>query len=418
MSRVLAYTSPTPGHAFPPVEMLLELQRRGHEVQMLTLAEAVEPLRAVGLDAVPVDPAIAQIEFDDWRARTRAGNTRRILDLYERRAQLEIPDLRTAIAEYAPDALIVDIQCEGAGFVASASGLPWVKYCPYPLPLRSVDTPLHGSGFRLAEGPLGRMRDRLVLRMGDRLVRSVVAKRNRVRATLGLPAMRTYDEQWLEADRFVAFTAEPFEYPRSDLPGSVRMVGPGTWDPPAEVPNWLDAETRPLVLVVVSTAYQRDSKLISTALAAFADEDVALIATTGAHDPASFAPPPNARLAAFLPHGMLIHRAACVICHGGQGITQKALASGVPVCVVPFLRDQFDVARRVQRVDAGVRLHHRRMSPKRLRAAVSAAITKRPGAEGVAAGFATAGGARSAADALEEVLGESGTARPNARTGA
>ena len=33
---------------------------------------------------------------------------------------------------------------------------------------------------------------------------------------------------------------------------------------------------------------------------------------------------------------------------GGAGATQKALASGVPVCVVPFGCDQLEVARRVE----------------------------------------------------------------------
>ena len=35
------------------------------------------------------------------------------------------------------------------------------------------------------------------------------------------------------------------------------------------------------------------------------------------------------------------------VTHGGIGATQKALARGVPVCVVPFGHDQFEVARRV-----------------------------------------------------------------------
>src|SRR5205823_11844667 len=138
-------------------------------------------------------------------------------------------------------------------------------------------------------------------------------------------------------------------------------------------------------------AYQRDEKLIATALEAFAGEDVALVATTAATDPAGFGtPPPNARLEAFLPHGPIIERAACVVCHGGQGTTQKTLAAGVPVCVVPFCRDQFDVARRVEMADAGVRLHHRRLTPARLRSSVREATAKRAGAGRVARGFAAA----------------------------
>jgi UDP:flavonoid glycosyltransferase YjiC (YdhE family) len=158
------------------------------------------------------------------------------------------------------------------------------------------------------------------------------------------------------------------------------------------------------VLITASTALQKDEKLIRVALEGMAGEDVALVVTTAAHPPSAFTAPPNARLEQFLPHGPIIARAACVVCHGGQGITQKALAAGVPVCVVPFSRDQFDVARRVQVAGAGVRLHHKRLSPARLRGAVREAIGKREGAQRVARGFEAAGGARAAADVLEELL--------------
>lgn len=50
----------------------------------------------------------------------------------------------------------------------------------------------------------------------------------------------------------------------------------------------------------------------------------------------------------FVPHEAVLERAACVVCHGGMGITQKALAAEVPVVVVPFGRDQVETARRVE----------------------------------------------------------------------
>ena len=158
------------------------------------------------------------------------------------------------------------------------------------------------------------------------------------------------------------------------------------------------------MLVTASTAYQLDAELIATTLKALAGENLAVVATTAAHDPAQFRVPANARVEQFLPHHPILARADCVVCHGGQGITQKALAAGVPACVVPFSRDQFDVARRVQLNDAGVRLHHKRLNPERLRAAVHATIAKRPGAQHVAAAFANAGGPRAAATAIEELL--------------
>ena len=59
-----------------------------------------------------------------------------------------------------------------------------------------------------------------------------------------------------------------------------------------------------------------------------------------------------------------------MICHGGMGITQKALAHGVPVCVVPFGRDQFEFARRVAVARAGTLLPAKRLTVARLRASL------------------------------------------------
>jgi MGT family glycosyltransferase len=404
MARVLAYTAAAPGQLFPIVDTLLELRRRGHEVHLRTQQQHVGRLSALGLRTAAVDPRIEEVELDDWRARSQVDAMGRVLRYFERCGEYEIPDMRRGIEDVEPDLLVADNDCEGAGYVAEASGLPWAQYCAFPPAFRSKDAPPHGLGLRPARGPLGHARDRLCLAFGDRVLAPHVAKRNATRAGMGLPPLRRYDDQWLEADRFIAFTAEPYEYPRRDWPSSVRLVGPGTWEPRAEAPDWLAAETRPIVLVTTSTAYQADDRLIATALEAFAGEDVALVATSAANDATTFTVPPNARVEPFLPHGPIIARAACVVSHGGQGTTQRALAAGVPLCVVPFCRDQFDVARRVQVAEAGVRLHHKRLSARRLRAAVREAIGKRAGAERVARAFEAAGGSRAAADAIEELL--------------
>src|SRR5256712_10663357 len=108
MARLLAYTSPTPGHVFPPIGLLLELRRRGHEIHLRTQAPDIERLRALGLEVEAVDPRLEEIEFDDWRARSQLGAMRRLLSLYEQYAALEIPDVRGAIEEVRPDALIMD----------------------------------------------------------------------------------------------------------------------------------------------------------------------------------------------------------------------------------------------------------------------------------------------------------------------
>jgi MGT family glycosyltransferase len=405
MARILVYQSSAPGNVFPAVEMLLELNRRGHELHLRGGAAEVERFEAMGIEGAPVDPRIESFEIEDWQGRSQVDALRRLIRAYAALAELELPDIQRAIAEVRPEALVVDVNCHGAMYGAEASGLPWALFCPYPPAFRSADVPPHGFGWRPARGRPGRLRDRAWRWVGDRLAAPELRPFNELRAGLGLERVERFDDQYLRSDVFVAFTAEPFEYHREDWPPQVRLVGPGLWEPPADPPSWLEAETRPIVLVTASTAYQGDDKLIATALDALAGESYAVVATTGALEPSAFRPPANARVEAFLPHGPILERAGCVVCHGGHGITVKALSAGVPVCVVPFCRDQFDVARRVEAVDAGVRLHHRRLSPDRLRAAVSNTLAKRMGAERIARAFADAGGGPAAADAVEELTG-------------
>lgn len=105
----------------------------------------------------------------------------------------------------------------------------------------------------------------------------------------------------------------------------------------------------------------------------------------------------------FVDHEAALGRAACVVCHGGMGIVQKALAAGVPVVAVPFGRDQFETARRVQVAEAGVALLPWRLNGSRLAAAVAETIGRRAGAARVARAFAEAGGPPAAADAVERL---------------
>src|SRR4051794_41837502 len=74
MARILAYQSATEGHVFPSTGMLLELERRGHEVHVRTLSSQVDNLASLGLRAEPLDPRLEALELEDWRGGAQ-GNT-------------------------------------------------------------------------------------------------------------------------------------------------------------------------------------------------------------------------------------------------------------------------------------------------------------------------------------------------------
>ncbi len=403
MSRILVYTNPSPGHLYPLVPTLTELRGRGHAVRVLTMSGALATLRELGFDADPVDPRIEAIENDDWRARTPIGAQRRDVATLVSRAPLEFDDV-CAAADGA-DVLLVDVTGWGAQAAAELSGLPWATFGHFPLPLPSRDAPPYGLGLTPRADLLGRVRDALARRVIlAPLERIVLSKLNALRAEHGLRRLRDAADIVTTPPLTVYYTAEPFEYPRTDWPDSVRLVGPGAWDPPAAAPQWLSKLERPLIVVTCSTEFQDDGKLAAVALEAFADSQYEVAVTTGAVDPAGLPSVPNAHVARFMPHRPLLERAACVVCHAGMGITQKALAAGVPVCAVPFGRDQFEVARRVVVAEAGAMLPAGRLRSARLRAAVRETIDRTAGAKRIATAFDSAGGAPAAADALEELV--------------
>ncbi len=405
MSRFLAYVDAVPGRLYPLVATLLELADRGHDVTVKAGLDDIGRLRSAGLHAEPLAPPIERFEPDDWKARTRFGALLSGLRQFGERARAQAGDLAQAIEAEHPDVLYIDEGAWGAAAEAERSGLPWAYSLVSALPLTSRDAPPFGLGLRPRHDRIGRLRDRVARRLTlGSLERMVARQLNGLRAELGVPPFTTLDACYLAASLIVSYTAEPFEYPRSDWPEKIRLVGPGLWEPPADAPAWLDDIRPPLVLVTCSTLFQNDRKLAEVACRAFADQPISAVVTTADVDPSSLRPPANVRVERFVPHSLILDHAACVVCHAGMGITQRSLAHGVPVVAVPFGRDQPEVARRVEVAGAGVRLPARKLTPSHLRRAVHAAIGLRPGAQRIADAFAAAGGPVAAADALADLI--------------
>ncbi len=408
--KVLAYTSPARGHLYPIVPIMATLVGRGHPTTVCTLADELENLARMGIEGLAIDPVVERNQIEDWRERSipRAGLS--VLKTFTERAGGEAPDLARAIDRCDPDVLLLDVNCWGAITVAEASGVPWAVYSPYLLPLPSRDAPPFGLGLSPLGGPIGRIRDAIVGRlMSTGFDRAVMPTINALRTHYGLSTLASYSDLLERPPLLLALTAEGFEYPRSDWPVNVRLVGPVNWSPPllppSSTPSWLADLSDPLVLVTCSTERQRDKRLLHVALEALPAAGISVIGTTAAHDPETFTVVPGSKVVRFVPHEVILERAACVVCHGGMGITQKALAAEVPVVAVPFGRDQLDTARRVEVAGAGVRVSPRRLTPDRLLSAVRTAIECRVGAQRVSRACAAAGGQAAAADAIEALGG-------------
>lgn len=407
MGTILAYTSPALGHVLPISALLSELAGRGHTVHLRTLSAGVEIGQRLGFATDTIDPRIEALEHDDWKASNPAAGLKRAFAVFGRRAPLEIADLTDAIARVGPDALLIDELCWGALSASEASGIPWAAFSPFTPALRADGVPPFGPGLPPLPNVFGRLRDTLVQPVLSRPLKSGLPAINKIREELHLQRVGSMDEFWRRAPLMFVASGKPFEYPHTEWGAAVQMIGPCSLDPqPDAIPEWLALIDRPIVLVTTSSEKQGDDKLVQTMMAALVDESVHVVATVPAGQPDDFAKTPNATVCRLIPHGLVLDRAVCAVTHGGMGATQKALAHGVPVCVVPFGRDQFEVARRVEVARCGTRLPAKKLSVGRLRAKILEAMTMTDGAKRVAAGFAATGGVAHGADLFEQrVLG-------------
>ena len=406
MATILAYTSPALGHLLPMSALLSELSSRGHRVHVRTLSTGVEIGRELGFAADTIDPRIEAIEIGDKEPASPRIALRRGVATFGRRAGHEVADLGDAIARVGPDALLVDVNCWGALSTAEAAGIPWACFVPYTPPLRSAGVPPFGPGLRPLSGVLGRLRDAAVrVAVVGPLERVMLPPINSIRADLDLPPVASMDEFLRRAPLVLVASGKPFQYPRTDWGDAVQLIGPCVVDPgPRIVPDWLASIDEPIVLVTTSSEKQADTNLVRTALAALKDEPVHVVATLPAGRPDDVASSGNATVLQFIPHGLVLDRAVCAVTHGGMGATQKALARGIPVCVVPYGRDQLEVARRVEVAGCGTRLPAKKLSASRLRTKVREAMTMTEGANRVAAGFKGTGGTAHGADLFEQRL--------------
>jgi MGT family glycosyltransferase len=371
------------GGAVPPeLGVARRLISRGHEVRVVGDPTLRDQALGIGAGFAPwvaaphrtsADPAEDLIK--DWEVRSPFEGLRRMRDrLIGGPAGPSATDTAEQIAAYSPDAVVADYFLFGAMIAAQGAGRPVAALVPniWALPVRGV--PPIAAGFPLAKGPLGRARDAALVALVNRVFAKGLPSLNATRAEHGLPALTSFYDQVLTADRILVLTSPTFDYAAPFAPANVRYLGP-ILDEPGWAEPWTPPWTndqRPLVLVALSSTFQNQAALLQRIIDALATLPVRAIVTTGpAIDPGELVAAGDVRVVRSAPHRPLIEMAAAVVTHCGHGTTLRALAAGVPMVCIPMGRDQDDTAARVVHHGAGLRL-----SRTASVGAIGAAVTK------------------------------------------
>jgi len=368
-ARLLLAAFDAGGTVPPMLGVAAELVRRGHEVVVLADPTVGPSARAAGCAFTPwttaphfdsvADQTAAIAAFEHGSPRERVQTARRFAsgDATGRFADNVLRAART----HSPHALVVESMLPGLLIGALASGLPCAGLMAnlYVRPVRG--RPPLATSWSPGVSPLGRLRDAMALDGALLATRLMARPLNTVRARYGLPPVTDLFGQMDQLDRLLVLSSPGFDYP-APLPANVRYVGPQLDDPDwsSRAEDWRPDGDAPLVLVAMSSVYQRQTAMLQTVAAALGSLPVRAVITTGkAVHPRDVPARHNVRVVAAAPHREVLREAAVVVTHAGHGTVMKSLAAGVPLVCLPMGRDQRANARRVLRLSAGVHVTRR-----------------------------------------------------------
>lgn len=190
---------------------------------------------------------------------------------------------------------------------------------------------------------------------------------NHVRKKYGMPPFSNLLQTYTDANH-VLYADIPGLFPATALPNHHRYLGPVTWAPNIDLPDWwpqLDAD-KPLVYVTLGSS--GPVSVLPTVLDALASLPVSVvIATAGRWRPSIRAS--NMWATDLLPGDRVAKQASLIICNGGSPSVYQALQEGTPVIGIPSNMDQHLMMQAIEREGAGLLVRSEHVSSDSLQKA-------------------------------------------------
>lgn len=407
-----------PGHLNPVSGLAAELRGRGHRVSFCLLGDPPPSIVKQGFDVLPIGGEL--ITAEQYRAAmaqlgvlTGKAALKHTFALAVRGTEAMLAAGPAVIRSAGITTLIVDQGSFAGGTVADELQIPFATVCNALLLHGEPSVPPFFTSWPYRDAWWARVRNRLYWAGLNRLYLPILQRIQARRRELRLSVPQRIGETWSTRLQLCQQPAE-FDFPRQELPAALQYVGPlhqaesaATQQTAAEFP-WNRLDGRPLVYASLGTLQNQLQHVFRAILQGLADLDVQVVLALGRRNAVwSERAPANALVVGYAPQLALLERASVVVTHAGLNTALETLTRGKPMVCIPVTNDQPGVAARVAHVGAGEVLPLKKVTPARVRELVSKVngqASYRVAAERLRAAIHAAGGARRAADLIEEKL--------------
>jgi len=395
MANILVAASPAPGHVNPMLVVAQHLSSIGHSITFLSGTLFHDQAVALGFRFFPLS-GMANFNYmrinEEFPERAVAKPGPEAMNAECRYTGIDpIPDqyraIRQILTECPVDLVATEVYFWGVFPLLLGprdARPPVLTFGVLPLILSSRDlSPFSGPN----TSPEGLLCNQQETQQFYEIMQPSTTHFNEVLHSCGAPDLPEFfmDCAVHLPDRFLALTAEAFEYPRSDMKESIHFIGnlmpSGHVETP--MPVWWDSldESKPVVLVSQGTIANNDlSQLIEPAIAALAHEQMTVIVAAGRPDLEAISlpgdiKPDNVKIENFIPFEQILPKVDVFVTNGGFGSVNLALSKGVPIVVGGDTEDKIFTASRVSWTGTGINLKTGRPTGEQIRTAVRAVLS-------------------------------------------
>jgi UDP:flavonoid glycosyltransferase YjiC (YdhE family) len=393
--HILIGATPIYGHTMPMRAVARGLIERGFDITFVSGSHFREPIEAIGARFHPLSgysnfseatintcfPARATLSGEELGAYDNEHLFVRSMPSQHESIQLAMKDLK----ERQPGRKVVLMVENGfLGIIPGILGAPSLK--PYacitigvlPLSLSSIDTAPFGTCIPPDSSPSGRKRNAILNQRNREDSRELHTTFLSLLASTGakITDQLYHDAAVIFPDRYIQMCIPEIEYPRSDLPPTVRFAGSlprGSRDPAQSFPDFWhellaneeerkswNRKEKKVVAVSQGTFSNSPTQLLLPTINALANhDDILVIAVLGARNatlPSSIFIPENVKVADFIPFDELLPYCDVFVTNGGYGAVQHAIANGAPIVVAGNTEEKPENACRVEWAGIGVNL--------------------------------------------------------------
>jgi len=414
MSKIVAISPEVPGHMFPTIAILRELQSRGHEVSMIGNSKGIEFAEKGAVsyhnildDSATLDRLAKQMELMGTKSSRIA--LKATGDYAVEVAKIYLASLPLALKELQPDLILNDQTYICSAAVAEVLKIPYFTICAALNFVPALSSPPVYFNWHHKKGPFARVRNLFGhAYWQSAFIRYLIVVNHYLRqhgCPLFIGPIAGQSKRLI-----ISQAVDEFDFSPKNIP---QMVNVGPLVGERELEQKIDfpfehLEGKDFAYISFGTIQERGSEMLEIAANACYRVGLNSVVATGSKcklNRSNLLGDPI--VVPFAPQLKLLQSASLLVTHAGMNTTMEGLSNGVPIVAVPMTHDQPGVAARIEYSGCGVALPLHRFSSAKMQSAVEQ-VSKdnlyKENARKMSGYIRDAGGLGRAADLIEAEL--------------